>query len=52
MFDRNLKNATAVIYGDKVFKNGRHERRFGVFIVKFEHILHIFVVFLLLNLNK
>ena len=30
----------------------RHCRRSGVFIVKFENISHIFLVFLLLNLNK
>ena len=29
----------------------RHWRRFGVFIVNFEHILHLALVFLLLNLN-
>ena len=28
------------------------ERRSGVFIVNFEHILHIFLLFLLLTLNK
>ena len=30
----------------------RHRRRSGVFIVNFEHILHFFLVFLLLTLNK
>ena len=30
----------------------RHWRRSGVFIVKFEQILHIVLVFLLLTLNK
>ena len=27
-------------------------RRYGVFIVNFEHISHLFLAFLLLNLNK
>ena len=30
----------------------RHWRRSGIFIVNFEHILHLFLVFLLLTLNK
>ena len=30
----------------------RQERHFGVFIVHFEHILHLFLVFLFLTLNK
>ena len=30
----------------------RHGRRSGVFIVNFEHISHLFLVFLLLILNK
>ena len=30
----------------------RHWRRPGVFIVYFEHILHVFLVFLLLTLNR
>ena len=30
----------------------RQGRCFGVFIVNFEHIAHLFVVFLLLILNK
>ena len=30
----------------------RHLRRFGVFIVNFEHISHLAVVFLLLTLNR
>ena len=30
----------------------RHSCRFGIFIVKFEHILHIVLVFLLLTLSK
>ena len=30
----------------------RHWRRYGVFIVNFEHISHIFLVFLLLTLKK
>ena len=30
----------------------RHWRRFGVFIVNSEHISHLFLVILLLNLNK
>ena len=30
----------------------RHWRRFGVFIVNFEHISHLVLVFLLLTLNK
>ena len=30
----------------------RHWRGSGVFIVNFEHILHLFQVFLLLTLNK
>ena len=30
----------------------RQRRRFGVFIVKFEHISHLFLVLLLLTLNK
>ena len=30
----------------------RQWRRFGVFIVNYEHILHPFLVFLLLTLNK
>ena len=29
----------------------RHRRRSGVFIVNFEHISHLFLVFLLLTLN-
>ena len=29
-----------------------HSRRSGVFIVNFEHISHLFLVFLLLTLNK
>ena len=32
--------------------NTRHWRRFGVFIVNFEHISHLFLVFLLLTLNR
>ena len=31
---------------------GRHWRRSGVFIVNFEHVSHIFLVFLLLTLNR
>ena len=31
---------------------GRHWRRSGVFTVNFEHISHIFLVFLLLTLNR
>ena len=30
----------------------RRRRRFGVFIVNFEDILHLLLVFLLLTLNK
>ena len=30
----------------------RHSRRSGVFIVTFEHISHLFLIFLLLILNK
>ena len=30
----------------------RQWRRFGDFIVYYEHILHLFLVFLLLTLNK
>ena len=30
----------------------RHWRRSGIFIVNFEHILHLVLVFLLLTLNK
>ena len=30
----------------------RQWRRSGIFIVNFEHILHYFLVFLLLTLNK
>ena len=30
----------------------RQHRRSGVFIVNFEHILHLFLVFLLLTLSK
>ena len=30
----------------------RHSRRSGVFIVYFGHITHLFLVFLLLSLNK
>ena len=30
----------------------RHWRRSGVFIINFEHISHLLLVFLLLNLNK
>ena len=33
-------------------KEGRHWRRSGVFIVNFKHILHLFLVFLLLTFNK
>ena len=29
-----------------------HQRRSGVFIVNFEHVSHLFLVFLLLNLRK
>ena len=36
----------------KVNKKTSERRRSGVFIVKFEHILHLFLVFLLLTLNK
>ena len=32
-------------------KAERHWRRSGVFIVNFEHISHLFLVFLLLTLN-
>ena len=32
--------------------NKNTRRRFGVFIVNFEHISHLFLVFLLLTLNK
>ena len=30
----------------------RHSRRFGVSIVNFQHISHLFLMFLLLTLNK
>ena len=33
-------------------KKPERRRRSGVFIVNFEHISHLFVVFLLLHLNK
>ena len=35
----------------KVNKKDKHWRRSGIFIVNFEHILHLTVVFLLLTLN-
>ena len=33
-------------------KSKRHGRGSGVFILNFEHILHLFIVFLLFTLNK
>ena len=36
-------------YKDRIAKSGR---RSGVFLVNFEHISHVFLVFLLLTLNK
>ena len=54
-----ILSAETLEKGDKVFKviNGkipvrRKWGRYGVFIVNFEHISHLFLVFLLLNLNK
>ena len=38
--------------GGRNIETLRHCRRSGVFIVNFEHISHLFLVFLLLNLNK
>ena len=32
--------------------NNKKRRRSGVFIVKFEHISHLFIVFLMLTLNN
>ena len=55
MFKVNNKNARArrEICSKLTIKTPerRHWRRFGVFIVNFEHILHLALVFLLLNLN-
>ena len=38
--------------GVKYVKEWRLWRRYGVFIVNFEYISHLFLVFLLLTLNK
>ena len=36
----------------KQLRHYGHWRRYGVFIVSFEHISHLFIVFLILTLNK
>ena len=48
--NRNTRKSCEICLKLKVEKP--HWRRSGVFIVNFEHILHLFVVFLLLNLGK
>ena len=46
MFNEDTRTKTA-----ETKKKGRHWRRSGVFIVKFEHISHLVLWFLVLTLN-
>ena len=48
---RSKSKAKALEKGLKYFQSF-HWRRSGVFIVNFEHISHLFLVYLLFNLNR
>ena len=52
-FSKNFSSLSKIMNNKQVLVYGvlRHWRRFGVFIVNFEHILHLVLVFLLLTLN-
>ena len=52
-FELNAANMYSFKVNNKnTRKKGKICRRSGVFIVNFEHVLHLFLVFLLLTLNK